>query len=183
MSSGEQSSSSIPENPQSDPSDDSFDPGLTQLRDQVKKVMIPLLIKTFELKLAAQQLKSPPSRLQKQIGEPPEKIRKQLDKLGDNLKQLQLWCHSCQNQISKALNEIDEDPDRPMRHTTSSESKEQAQKSFWEAIFSKAVQSKSQDSAEGENPKGNLCQTAKVSDDKSNHGWLSKWFFRQQKPQ
>ena len=40
------------------------DPSLNQLRDQIKKVMIPLLIKTFQLKLELNQSLSLPSRLQ-----------------------------------------------------------------------------------------------------------------------
>jgi hypothetical protein len=161
MSSGEQPTNPVPEN------EDAFDPGLRQLRDQVKKIMIPLLIKIFELKLAAQQAKTPPSRLHKQIGEPPEKIRKQLDHLDNHLKQLQLWCHSCQSQISKALNEMDETAEKPMRHTTSSEvgCHPAVEKSFSNAISSKAVPNRNV------NP---------IATPKSKRGWLSKWFLRQQ---
>ncbi len=40
------------------------DLSLTQLRDHIKKVMIPLLIKSFQLKLELSQAISLPSRLQ-----------------------------------------------------------------------------------------------------------------------
>ncbi len=155
MSAGEQSPGQIPENSsQSDQSEDSFDPGLGQLRDQVKKIMIPLLIKIFELKLSAQQAKTPPSRLYKQVGEPPEKIRKKLEKLDDHLKQLQLWCHSCQNQIAKALSEIEDTAEKPVRQAYSEPISHPAvEKSFSDAIS------------------------------KSKQGWISKWFFPQQKSQ
>ena len=86
----------------------SSEPNLNQLRGQIKKVMIPLLIKIFELKLAAQQAKTPPSRLQKKIHESPEEILNQLDQVESDLKLLHLWCISCQKQIEKARNEAEE---------------------------------------------------------------------------
>jgi len=152
MSAGEQLP--IENGSQPDENEDLFDPGLGQLRDQVKKVMIPLLIKIFELKLSAQQAKTPPSRLYKQIGEPPEKIRKQLEKLDDNLKQLQLWCHSCQNQISKALSEIEETGEKPVRSASSeSTGHPGVKKSFSDAIGSNQNE-----------------------DSKSKQSWIFKWF-------
>ncbi|MES2345084.1 MAG: hypothetical protein V4494_04005 [Chlamydiota bacterium] len=82
------------------------DPNLGQLRAQIKKVMIPLLIRIFELKLAAQQANTPPSRLQKKHNEPVEDILSHLKNLEEELRLLQLWCHSCQKQVERALGEI-----------------------------------------------------------------------------
>jgi hypothetical protein len=80
------------------------DPSLTQLRDQIKKVMIPLLIKTFQFKLELNQSLSLPSRIQSQKNHrSPEEIIEQLKTLDNDLKMLGLWCQSCRGQIQKAL--------------------------------------------------------------------------------
>ncbi len=89
------------------------DPALNQLREEIKKVMLPLLIRVFELKqAAAHQL---PSRLHKPVEVSPEEIREELSVLQEDLHRLSLWCRSSQNQINKALREIDppEDPAPP----------------------------------------------------------------------
>jgi len=115
------------------------DTSLMHLRQQIKKIMIPLLIKIFELKLAAQQNKNFPSRLQKQPLESTEKIRDQLLSMQENLKLLQLWCQSCQNQINRALKETESSSD-PCLPPISSDSKSYpaVEKSFSEAVFSQA---------------------------------------------
>ncbi len=89
------------------------DPALSQLREEIKKVMLPLLIRVFELKQAAAH--QPPSRLQNPIEVSHEEIRKELTTLQEDLHRLSLWCKSSQNQINKALREIDppEDPPAP----------------------------------------------------------------------
>ncbi len=79
-----------------------------ELREQIKRIMIPKLIRVFELKLAAQQAATPPSRL---TGLRPDankllEIRLELDKLGEDLKLLHLWCESCQKQVAKASEEV-----------------------------------------------------------------------------
>ena len=84
------------------------DLNIGQLREGIKNAMIPLLIKVFELKLAAQQAKTPPSRLQKQPEESLDKIREQLELLAKDLNLLHLWCESAQKQVSKAQGEIEE---------------------------------------------------------------------------
>jgi hypothetical protein len=72
------------------------DPSLTQLRDQIKKVMIPLLIKTFQFKHELNQQSPPPPC-------PAENIVEQLKILDNDLKVLLLWCQSCRTQIQTAL--------------------------------------------------------------------------------
>lgn len=79
---------------------------LSELKNQIKKVMIPLLIKIFELKLAAQQANTP-SRLYKKSSESPEEIRSKLQKLDADLQLLYLWVISCKKQIEKALDETE----------------------------------------------------------------------------
>ena len=87
------------------------DAALNQLREEIKKVMLPLLIRVFELKQAsAQQL---PSRLQKTVEVSHEEIRKELTILQEDLHRLSLWCKSSQNQVNKALREIDPADDPP----------------------------------------------------------------------
>jgi hypothetical protein len=79
------------------------DLSLSQLRDQIKKVMIPLLIKTFQFKLELSQSLSLPSHLQSQKNPSPEEIVAHLKTLDNDLKVLLLWCQSCRSQIQKAL--------------------------------------------------------------------------------
>lgn len=80
------------------------DPSLKQLRDQIKKVMIPLLIRTFQLKLEMSQALSLPSRLQSNKREvASEEITSQLKQLSQDLNLLISWCQSCHRQIEKAL--------------------------------------------------------------------------------
>jgi hypothetical protein len=86
------------------------DADLTQLRQQIKKIMIPKLIRVFELKLAAQQASMPPSRL---LGNRPdetklEEILAELGSLKDDVYLLQLWCDNCQKQVNKAIEEVSE---------------------------------------------------------------------------
>jgi hypothetical protein len=84
------------------------DADFKELREQIKRIMIPKLIRVFELKLAAQQAATPPSRI---TGLRPDankllEIRTELDKLSEDLKLLHLWCESCQKQVAKASEEV-----------------------------------------------------------------------------
>ena len=83
------------------------DANLANLREAIKNAMIPLLIKVFELKLAAQQAKNPPSRLQKPPKESLDNIQEQLSLLLKDLDLLHMWCESSQKQVAKAVKEID----------------------------------------------------------------------------
>jgi hypothetical protein len=133
MHSGLGSPNSDPETPP--PSFSSVaDPNLKHLRGQIKKVMIPLLIKIFELKLAAQAAKTPPSRLQKKMHESPEEIFHQLDQIESDLKLLNLWCVSCQKQLEKAKKEIEEIGKPPQLHTSEQTPNPAIGKSFSEAV-------------------------------------------------
>lgn len=88
------------------------DTALSQLREEIKKVMLPLLIRVFELKQASmQQL---PSRLQKTVEVSHEEIRRELTVLQEDLHRLSLWCKSSQNQVNKALRELDPADELPV---------------------------------------------------------------------
>ena len=110
------------------------EPSLNQLRDQIKKVMIPLLIKTFQCKLELDQSLSLPSRLQN-LKNPhtPEEIEEQLRTLDNDLKVLLLWCQSCRSQIQKALTPPEEEQKSTVA-TPSSPSHPAVAKSFNEAV-------------------------------------------------
>jgi hypothetical protein len=110
------------------------EPSLSQLRDQIKKVMIPLLIKTFQLKLELTQSLSLPSRLQNQSSHrSPKEILDQLKTLDNDLKGLLLWCQSCRSQIHKALT-IPEDEKMNTVTTPPSDANPAVARSFNEAI-------------------------------------------------
>jgi arginyl-tRNA synthetase len=83
------------------------DPSLAMLREQIKSIMIPLLIKVFHIKLEAQQSSSPPCRLTNKVSESKvEELKSQLENLDEDLRMISVWCQSCRNQIQKVLDEI-----------------------------------------------------------------------------
>lgn len=111
------------------------DPSLIQLRDQIKKVMIPLLIKTFQFKLELSQSLSLPSRLQSQKNQrSPEEIIEQLKTLDSDLKVLFLWCQSCRGQIQKALMVPEEEQKNTVSKPTIAPDNPAVSKSFSEAV-------------------------------------------------
>lgn len=85
------------------------DPGLSQLHEQTKNVMIPLLIKAFQLRSEAAQLQDPPSRLRAlQTNRTLSDIISQLSALDKDLKIQQIWIETSRAQIEKILTEIEE---------------------------------------------------------------------------
>jgi hypothetical protein len=85
------------------------DPGLSGLQGQIKNVMIPLLIKIFQLRLEVQQTTSPPSRLQSSKPRIAlDDLIGQLLRLDEDLKLLHIWNQSCQTQLEKVLQEAKE---------------------------------------------------------------------------
>ncbi|MGC1878208.1 MAG: hypothetical protein WA347_05725 [Rhabdochlamydiaceae bacterium] len=115
------------------------DPSLSQLRDQIKKIMIPLLIKTFQFKLELSQSLSLPSRLHSQKNErSPKETIEQLKTLDNDLKVLLLWCQSCRSQIQKALSVPQEEQKNTMTASPSSPSDIAVLKSFNEAVSAQA---------------------------------------------
>ena len=116
------------------------DPSLLQLREHTKNTMIPLLIRAFQLRMEAQQLNAPPSRLQpsKPKGSLPDVVR-QLTQLDEDLQLQQIWIQSCQRQIQKIRKEIEEQqPLSPLKtHVEPNPSAHPAiQKSFQKALSS-----------------------------------------------
>jgi hypothetical protein len=116
------------------------DLSLTQLRDHIKKVMIPLLIKSFQLKLELSQAISLPSRLQPIKQKPSsEEIIDQLKQLDKDLQVLMLWCQSCRNQIQKALILPEEESKSVLTSSSSSASHQAVSKSFSEAVSAQSA--------------------------------------------
>lgn len=145
------------------------DPSLSQLRDQIKKVMIPLLIKIFQLKLELNQSLSLPSRLQNQKSKrSPEEILEQLKTLDNDLNLLLLWCQSCRNQINKALSTPEEEQKNTVA-TSSTPTHPAVAKSFSEALS--AQTSFFQQQATQEKIKGDLKATSSSSSQKT---WWKK---------
>ncbi len=111
------------------------DPSLSQLRDHIKNVMIPLLIKSFQLKLELSQTISLPSRLQPlKSKQSSEEIIEQLKQLDKDLQVLFLWCQSCRNQIQKSLTLPEEEMKTLVKTNSSSLSNPAVSKSFSEAV-------------------------------------------------
>jgi hypothetical protein len=137
-----------------------FDSGLKTLREQVKNVMIPLLINIFQMKLRAQEMSRPPSRLQSK--EPKikmDELRSQLTLLDDDLKMTMGWLESARHQISKVMDEMDSEqpPHRLIRSGFSSSPS--IQKSFSDAMTHKqnegkeiSLQTESEELAEKKSP-------------------------------
>jgi hypothetical protein len=110
------------------------DQSLTQLRDHIKKVMIPLLIKSFQLKLELSQAISLPSRLQPvKQKQSSEEIIEQLKQLDKDLQVLMLWCQSCRNQIQKAI-VLPEEEMKSVLAASASSAHPAVTKSFSEAV-------------------------------------------------
>jgi hypothetical protein len=84
------------------------DPGLSQLHELTKNVMIPLLIRAFQLRSEAVQLQEPPSRLYAlQNNRSLSEIISQLSSLEKDLKLQQVWIESSRAQVAKILLEIE----------------------------------------------------------------------------
>jgi hypothetical protein len=135
------------------------EPSLSQLRDQIKKIMIPLLIRTFQFKLELSQSLSLPSRLQNQRDtRSPEEILEQLKTLDNDLKVLFLWCQSCRNQIHRAL-AVPEEEQKNTDATLFAPAHPAVAKSFNEAVSAQdsffqqqAAQEKEKDSLAASSP-------------------------------
>jgi hypothetical protein len=142
---------------------------LNQLRDHIKKVMIPLLIKSFQLKLELSQAISLPSRLQplkqKQSTEEIVGLLRQLDK---DLQVLLLWCQSCRNQIQKAIVLPEEETKTVLTPSSASVSNPAVSKSFSDAVSAQSSHFKNVSSKE-------LPKEENLSEDKSSKK-KKRWF-------
>lgn len=150
------------------------DSSLSGLRDQIKKIMIPMLIKIFQLKLELSQSISLPSRLQSTSLDSPDTTLTELKKLDEDLKLLVLWCQSCRNQISKAMSIPEEEQKEPLT-TTSSETEHNpmVSKSFSEAMTSHSTRYQvGANAPSDEEPSGESSSTS------SKTSWLKKMFQR-----
>jgi len=120
------------------------EPSLSQLRDHIKKTMIPLLIKSFQLKLELSQAISLPSRLQPvKQKQSSEEIVLQLRQLDKDLQVLILWCQSCRKQVEKAMVLPEEEMKSIVSSSAASPSHPGVSKSFSEAVSAQAGLSQS----------------------------------------
>ena len=88
-------------------SNHSTDQGLFLLREHTKNVMIPLLIKVFQIRLEAQQIAEPPSRLSSAKPKTSlNELLEQLSRLDEDLKLQYLWVESTRTQIEKIISEL-----------------------------------------------------------------------------
>jgi hypothetical protein len=150
------------------------DSSLSGLRDQIKKIMIPMLIKIFQLKLELSQSISLPSRLQSTSCDSPDTTLNELKKLDEDLKLLVLWCQSCRNQIGKAMSIPEEEQKEPLSTTSSdTEHNPMVSKSFSEAMTSHSSRYQVADS----NP--SLQEGSdEINSPSSKTSWLKKMFHR-----
>ena len=77
------------------------DSSLLRLRDQIKDVMLPLLLKVFQCKIHINKetiLNTPSETMHE------ESIIHKLKLLDKDIKTLMLWCQTCNKQIQEALN-------------------------------------------------------------------------------
>lgn len=151
------------------------DPGLAMLREQVKNIMIPLLIKVFHIKLEAQQASSPPSRLQSK--QPENKVQElvlQLEKLDEDLKLMIGWCQSCRNQVGKVLAEVNTELKPPSPIHSPMETNPAVHKSFTDALASQQEAVRKAKSLH--TPKESSCPNSPPVDEKN--PWWDRFFKR-----
>ncbi|MEK7340534.1 MAG: hypothetical protein WBD50_01620 [Candidatus Rhabdochlamydia sp.] len=78
------------------------DSSLTQLREQIKNVMLPLLLKVFQLKIHInKEIVLDTLPITESDG---ESIVHKLKLLDKDIKTLMMWCQACIKQIQEALN-------------------------------------------------------------------------------
>ena len=113
-----------------------INPELSQLREQTKSVMVPILIKAFQLKSEAGELAEPPTRLYsvKTKGSIKDVIS-ELTSLEEDLKLQQLWIESSRLQIGKILTEIQEEPDSNQDIKKPSTNPTPKNKPWWKKIL------------------------------------------------
>jgi len=159
------------------------DLGLSGIRDQIKNVMIPLLIKVFQLKLEIGQSHSLPSRLtHSKAKESLAESEAHLKRLDEDLKLLSLWCQSSRNQISKALSPPEENSKASLKQSKSGEGSTNpaVTKSFSDAVSSQSHKIKKQ-LEESEKPTRSAATESPVKSASSILSWLRKTFRSNQK--
>lgn len=152
------------------------DPGLSGIRDQIKNVMIPLLIKVFQLKLEIGH--SLPSRLtHSKAKESLAESEAHLKRLDEDLKLLSLWCQSSRNQISKALSPPEENNKASLTQSKSGEGSTNpaVTKSFSDAVSSQSHKIKKQ-LEESEKSTHSAATESSVKSASSLLSWLRKTF-------
>ena len=108
------------------------DSSLTQLREQIKNVMLPLLLKVFQLKIHINKeimLDALPI-----IESDGESIVHKLKLLDKDIKTLMMWCQACIKQIQEALNI---DPQNSRFKQLHSDSLDSSNKRWWYKFYKK----------------------------------------------
>lgn len=145
------------------------DPSLGSLRDHIKKVMIPMLIKIFQLKLELSQSISLPSRLQLKSKESPEQIIAQLKNLDEDLHLLKQWCESARNQIAKAMSVSEEEQRNKTTTTANSTPHPSVAKSFYDALSAQSSLFKAKEELRG-------AISEPLAESKEKKGWWKQFF-------
>lgn len=77
------------------------------LQEQIKEVMIPVLLRIFSLKQEAELAQDLPTRLQNAPKQSVDLVRKELLQIAADLKMGSNWVKTCLTQVEKALNELE----------------------------------------------------------------------------
>ncbi|KAG6559521.1 hypothetical protein RHABOEDO_000610 [Candidatus Rhabdochlamydia oedothoracis] len=108
------------------------DPSLTQLREQIKNVMLPLLLKVFQLKIHInKEIALNASPITEGDG---ESIIHKLKLLDKDIKTLMMWCQACIEQIQEALNI---DPQNSRFKQLHSDFLDSSNKRWWHKFYKK----------------------------------------------
>lgn len=78
------------------------DPSLSQLKEQIKNIMLPLLLKIFQLKIHVNQ--EIIIDTQTSTGDDEESSIQKLKLLDNDLKMLIRWCQTCIKQMQEVMN-------------------------------------------------------------------------------
>lgn len=81
------------------------EPTLSKLEEQIKGVMIPLLMDIFALKEEAEQSKNPPTRLSLSPKRSEQELKERLAGLEKDLERASLWIQTCLTQVKKTRDE------------------------------------------------------------------------------
>ncbi|VHO03781.1 hypothetical protein [Candidatus Rhabdochlamydia sp. T3358] len=108
------------------------DSSLTQLREQIKNVMLPLLLKVFQLKIHInKEIMLDALPITESDG---ESIVHKLKLLDKDIKTLMMWCQACIKQIQEALNI---DPQNSRFKQLHSDSLDSSNKRWWYKFYKK----------------------------------------------
>lgn len=108
------------------------DPSLTQLREQIKNVMLPLLLKVFQLKIHVNKETTIDTQINTEDNE--ESNIQKLKLLDKDIKTLMLWCQTCIKQMQEATNI---DPENSRFKKLSPDPQNHFNKRWWHKFYKK----------------------------------------------